>query len=664
MAVSESAPDDKPARAVSAADRHPPCPAREGPDPVATDGIDERHAGDKEKPVASDSSDFEHEDGHDEHDDEHDEHDNEHGQDIEVAGRGQGEPHAPGLALQKTATSHPQSRYAASFAHTDIVPRAQRRGLLSRFAIVPEVERPYEYRNGTKWTITAVVALAAAAAPMGSGIFLRERPCPYSRRMQIRATNRSLQLPSIPCRLNWASRRPSPTSPSRFTCWPCPYFPCGGKAALLSLLFSAKHKLTDKLRSSFSETTGRRTVYIISFSLSLVFSILSAVSVNISMLIPMRVLGGGAAASVQAVGAGTIADIWEPAARGRAMGIFYLGPLVGPLCAPIVGGALAQGFGWRATMWFLSIYGGVMILLLIFCLPETLAKPPPLPPAATEPSPNPLQRVSTTQSVRLHTRRTAAVLKRFLVDPLSVILYLRLPPVFITVYSASIAFFALFVLNISIQSTFSSPPYGFPPIPLGACYLAPSLGYVVASVLGGPWIDYIMAREARRAERFDDHGNLVYLPEDRVRENMWLAAVLYPGAMVWFGWTAQKGVHFMVPSVANFFFGLGSMLVFGVTTTMLTEFMPRRSSSGVAVNNLVRNMCSCVGSVIAQPLIEAMGVGWLCTMVGLLALVTGNAALWALKRYGAKWRVDMDRKLNEGGVGGGEERVEAEEARR
>jgi len=358
------------------------------------------------------------------------------------------------------------------------------------------------------------------------------------------------------------------------------------------------------------------------------------------MLVVMRILAGGASASVQAVGAGTIADIWVPAERGRAMGIFYLGPLVGPLCAPIIGGALAQGFGWRATMWFLSIYGGVMILLLIFGLPETLPKPAP---AATDDA-GPLQRVSTRQSVR----HAAGTLKRILLDPLAVILYLRQPPVFITVYSASIAFFALFVLNISIQSTFSSPPYSFRPIPLGACYLAPSLGYILASTFGGRWIDYIMAREARRAERYDERGNVVYLPEDRVRENMWLAAVLYPGAMVWFGWTAAKGVHFMVPSVANFFFGLGSMLVFGVTTTMLTEFMPRRSSSGVAVNNFVRNIFSCVGSVVAQPLIDAMGVGWLCTMVGLFALVTGTAAIWALRRYGAHWREEMDKKMGQG----------------
>jgi len=56
-----------------------------------------------------------------------------------------------------------------------IVPRSKRRGLLGRFALfIPEVERPYDYKNSTKWCITFIVAIAAAAAPMGSAIFLRE----------------------------------------------------------------------------------------------------------------------------------------------------------------------------------------------------------------------------------------------------------------------------------------------------------------------------------------------------------------------------------------------------------------------------------------------------------------------------------------------------------
>lgn len=90
--------------------------------------------------------------------------------------------------------------------------------------------------------------------------------------------------------------------------------------------------------SNFSETLGRRTIYLTSFAMFAICGVLSAVSTNIAMLIVMRMLNGGAAASVQAVGAGTIADLWEPFERGRAMGYFYLGPLLGPLLAPIIGG--------------------------------------------------------------------------------------------------------------------------------------------------------------------------------------------------------------------------------------------------------------------------------------------------------------------------------------
>ena len=53
--------------------------------------------------------------------------------------------------------------------------KSQRRGLLSRFAILAEVEEPKHYSRHSKWFITFVVASAAAAAPMGSAIFYRKK---------------------------------------------------------------------------------------------------------------------------------------------------------------------------------------------------------------------------------------------------------------------------------------------------------------------------------------------------------------------------------------------------------------------------------------------------------------------------------------------------------
>lgn len=55
-----------------------------------------------------------------------------------------------------------------------IVPRHKRRGLLGKLALIPEVDRPHDYKRSTKWLITLIISLAAAAAPMGSAIFLRK----------------------------------------------------------------------------------------------------------------------------------------------------------------------------------------------------------------------------------------------------------------------------------------------------------------------------------------------------------------------------------------------------------------------------------------------------------------------------------------------------------
>lgn len=54
------------------------------------------------------------------------------------------------------------------------VPRARRRGLFARFALVAEVTNPYDYPNNIKWFITFMVGVAGAAAPVGSAIILRK----------------------------------------------------------------------------------------------------------------------------------------------------------------------------------------------------------------------------------------------------------------------------------------------------------------------------------------------------------------------------------------------------------------------------------------------------------------------------------------------------------
>lgn len=234
------------------------------------------------------------------------------------------------------------------------------------------------------------------------------------------------------------------------------------------------------------------------------------------------------------------------------MGIFYLGPLLGPLFGPIIGGLLAQHLGWRSTQWFLAVYGAVLVLSILFALPETL-KAPDSKSLETQPNSiaiagqSDLNRVISRRSLQHNTKKWLKISKQFIIDPLKIIMYLRFPAVLITIFYASITFSCLYLLNISMEVKFSKAPYNFTPLIIGLSYIPSSVGYIVASVAGGRWTDQIMAREAKKAGRYDEKGKLVYRPEDRMRENAWIAAFLYPAALIWFGWTAEKGVHWAVP---------------------------------------------------------------------------------------------------------------------
>lgn len=72
-------------------------------------------------------------------------------------------PRSPTRSRASSARSRPLT----------IVPRAKRRGLFATLTVIPEVERPYDYSRKTKWTITAIVALAAAGGPIGSNLMYR-----------------------------------------------------------------------------------------------------------------------------------------------------------------------------------------------------------------------------------------------------------------------------------------------------------------------------------------------------------------------------------------------------------------------------------------------------------------------------------------------------------
>ena len=72
-----------------------------------------------------------------------------------------------------------------------------------------------------------------------------------------------------------------------------------------------------------------------------------------------------------ALGSAVVADIVTRAERGKYIGYASMGITLGPALGPIIGGLLTHYLGWRSIFWFLTIFAGVMTVLIILVLPET-----------------------------------------------------------------------------------------------------------------------------------------------------------------------------------------------------------------------------------------------------------------------------------------------------
>lgn len=383
--------------------------------------------------------------------------------------------------------------------------------------------------------------------------------------------------------------------------------------------------------SAFGERFGRRPVYLLSFALLTAFNAASAVSSSIDMFIAFRMLAGAASAAVQSMGAGTLADLWLPERRGHAMGIFFIGPMVAPVIAPLIGGGLTLGLGWCSTQWFLTIYAALLWLALVMLLPETKPKQP------TEP-----QSTDTTATTTMACRLLCGLQKAWniLLIPVRTIPLFRFLPITLVVWYASITFASYYFLNISIQATYSKDPWTFNAIQIGLMYLPSALGASTAGIFGGRLTDLVMIRKAKAARRYDDKGKPLLRPQDRISIHAWAAGIIYPLALLAYGWMARYAVHWMGPCVVMFFYGAGQAMIFNITTTMLTEFTPKKASLGVAMNNLVRNTLACVAAAVAQPMDHKLHPGWMFTLIGGVCLVS-IATLYPLRRHAEQWRDKM-----------------------
>ena len=388
---------------------------------------------------------------------------------------------------------------------------------------------------------------------------------------------------------------------------------------------------------------GRRVTYTCTFLVFFGSCIGLAETRNYATLIVLRCLQSTGSASTIAIGSGVIGDITTRADRGGYMGFFQAG-LLGPVAVgPVIGGALAGTLRWRSIFWFLTIYSGVFLLLLLLLLPETLrslvANGSRTPSNAFSRYPlNVYQKVTKTKWHPEAAPQQLTARKRIdVTGPFRILISKQAAPiiVFLAVY------YAVWQMSITAMSTLFQHRYGLSEIQIGLTFIANGAGSMIGSLITGKILDMDYHRvkaehesqctltdlEADNSLSRSTANSEDDFPIEKARLRFVpVFSVLQCMSIILFGWSIQYPHHvpIAIPIVATFVTGWTAVSTQSVIMTYLVDIFPDRSASASASLNLARCLFAAGGTSIVMPMVDGVGVGWaftICVAVQLIALL-------------------------------------------
>ncbi|KAJ5652797.1 hypothetical protein N7507_010223 [Penicillium longicatenatum] len=355
--------------------------------------------------------------------------------------------------------------------------------------------------------------------------------------------------------------------------------------------------------STLSEIYGRQPVLNIMDVFFTLWHIGCALSPNIASLIIFRFLAGVGGSACLSVGGGVIADLFPIHQRGKANAMFTFGPLIGPIVGPILGGFISQRAGWRWVYWVLLITCGVMTCVNVVIGQET--NPSVLIHRKTmalrkEPGQEHFQ--------SLYPPKTRALILQGMKRPFKILC----SPIFFLLALYMSFIFGLLYLLFTTMSTLFTDNYGWPVELCGLAYLGIGIGFGLGNFLVAKISDPTVIRLTKA-------NNGVYKPEMRLAPCLFFAPFI-PISFFWYGWTADKHVHWIVPIIGLFPFGLGMIGIFAPIQTYFIDASGAYAASAVAGLTAMRCLFGAFLPLAGPSMYSALGLGWGNSLLGFIAL--------------------------------------------
>ncbi|KAF5372341.1 hypothetical protein D9615_009305 [Tricholomella constricta] len=342
--------------------------------------------------------------------------------------------------------------------------------------------------------------------------------------------------------------------------------------AMMTSIFVLGYAMGPLFLGPLSEIYGRSRVLQLSNLFYLAWNLGCGFAQNKGQFIAFRFLSGLGGSAPLSIGGGVLGDVWHPEERGKAIAIYSLAPLLGPVVGPVCGAWIAERSTWRWVFWSTSIVDAAIQISGLFFLQETYA------PLLLERKAEQIRRTLDAEKGEkkdVHTvfeaageRSWSQIFSKALTRPFVLFAREEIVQLF-GIYMAFI--YGLFYLFLTTMPAIFEGTYRQKKSIAGLHYIALGVGLTLASQINARYMDRIYIHFKRK-------NNGVGEPEFRL-PSMVPGTVILPAGLLIAGWAAQEHVHWIVTDIGIAFVGAGIILLFQSIQTYVVDAFTLHAAS-------------------------------------------------------------------------------------
>ncbi|KAK2608551.1 hypothetical protein QQS21_002897 [Conoideocrella luteorostrata] len=367
-------------------------------------------------------------------------------------------------------------------------------------------------------------------------------------------------------------------------------------ATLGTTLFLFGFGVGPLLWAPLSEVYGRRVAVMVPMFISICFCFGTATAKDFQTLMLTRFFGAFFASAPVTNTGGVLGDLYTPAWRGIAMAGYAMAVVGGPVISPIVSAAVTQqdSLGWRWTEYLSGILQAFVLLFALIFIDESY------PPKLLVYKARRLRH--DTGNWALHAKfeewdvSISELTHKFLLRPVQLICT---PICFLMALYASFCYGILYMQLGAIPIIFGEIR-GWKPLVATLPFLSIFIGAVFGCIIN-------VYNQKVYNKAYHAAGNRA-IPEKRLPPMM-LGSLLFSGGQFIVGWTAEPGIHWIVPCIGLVLMGTGFFTIFQAALNYLVDTFQAYAASAVAANTFLRSCFAGAFPLVVGPLYHNIGVG-------------------------------------------------------